>query len=411
MAAEQADGQLSTRAEWFGGWRVVLAAGVGAAAGLILYPYVSSLFIKHHTGEFGWTRGESSFASIAALAAGALAPLVGRLADTIGVRPVIVLGALGFAGACLGMSLQTGDLWLYYGLNFLLVFFGLGTTSITWARPVSATFVRSRGLALSAALSSVTLTAAVTPSLLNAVIEAQGWRAGWVMLGAMAVAGSALGLLLLPRVKPRLEAVVNSSRLGEAARTPAFWLLVAGMFIINIPSGGLMAQMAALVGDKGFRGADVAAIMSAFAVSVFFGRLIAGACLDRFPPQLVTFIAMGVPAIGCLLLLGQSAVLPLVISGIVLAGLSQGAEGDVGPFLIGRYFGLKAFGALMGSVNAAVVTGTGVGGVLFAQAHDHTGSYDVALWSGAGCFLVGACCFAMIGAARRVGGEKAAAAE
>jgi len=405
------EGHVSSRAEWFGGWRIVLAAGAGAAAGLILYPFVASLFIQHHTAAFKWSRGDASFASVASLIAGSLAPLVGRLADKVGVRPVIIIGALGFAGACIGMSLQNGNIWLYYALTFLLVFFGLGTTSITWARPINAVFVRSRGLALSTALSSVTLTAAITPPLLNFVMQTYGWRAGWVMLGLMAIAGSLLGLLLLPKVKPRPEAMLNSYRLGEATRTPAFWLLVAGMFIINIPSGGLMAQMAALVGDKGFDGATVASVLSAFAISVFFGRLIAGFCLDRFPPQLVTFIAMGVPAIGCLMLLGQSAYMPLVIAGIALAGLSQGAEGDVGPFLIARYFGLKAFGALMGCVNAAVVMGTGIGGILFAQAHDLTKSYDIALWSGAGCFVVGALCFAMIGATRRGRIEEDAAAD
>jgi predicted MFS family arabinose efflux permease len=221
------------------------------------------------------------------------------------------------------------------------------------------------------------------------------------MLGAMAVATAAIALMLMPKVTPRSEAIANSYRLGAAARTPSFWLLVAGMFIINIPSGGLMAQMAALVGDKGFDGATVASVLSAFAISVFAGRLIAGFCLDRFPPQLVTFASMALPAVGCLLLLGQSPYLPVVIGGIALAGLSQGAEGDVGPFLIGRYFGLKAFGALMGSVNAAVVAGTGVGGIVFAQAFDRTGSYDIALWAGAGCFLAGAVCFALIGVSRR----------
>lgn len=408
MSGHAPESHLSSVGEWRLGWRIVLAAGVGAAAGLILYPFIASLFIQHHTAAFKWTRGEASYASIASLIAGSLAPLVGRLADKVGVRPVIIIGAIGFGGACIGMSLQNGNIWLYYALTFLLVFFGLGTTSITWARTINAVFVRSRGLALSTALSSVTLTAAITPPLLNHVMATYGWRAGWVMLGAMAIAGSLLGLLLLPKVKPRPEAMVNSFRLGEATRTPAFWLLVAGMFIINIPSGGLMAQMAALLGDKKLDGATVASVLSAFAISVFVGRLIAGFCLDRFPTQLVSFIAMGVPAVGCLMLLGPSAYMPLVIAGIALAGLSQGAEGDVGPFLIARYFGLKAFGALMGCVNAAVVTGTGVGGVLFAQVHDFTNSYDVALWAGAGCFLVGALCFAMIGVSRRARAEEVA---
>lgn len=401
MSEESSPGGLSARQEWLGGWRVVLACAVGASSGLILYPFVASLFITHHVAAFGWTRGEAANASFATLGAGFLAPLVGRLADKIGVKPVIMVGTLGFASACAGQGLQPGDIRVYYALTFCLVFFGLGTTSITWARPVTALFVRSRGLALSTALSSVTLTAAITPPILNYVISTHGWRYGWFMLGAMALLAGVLALLMMPKVTPRREATINSYKLGEAARMPSFWLLVAGMFIINIPSGGLMAQMAALVGDKGFDPATVANVLSAFAISVFCGRLIAGFCLDRLPPQVVTFASMALPAVGCLLLLGQAAYLPLVISGIALAGLSQGAEGDVGPFLIGRYFGLQAFGALMGSVNAAVVGGTGVGGIVFAQAYDRTGSYDVALWFGAACFLIGACCFAVIGVTRR----------
>lgn len=411
MSDEIAPEGLSSRQEWAAGWRVVLACGIGAAAGLILYPFVASLFITHHVAAFGWTRGEAANASFATLGAGLMAPLVGRLADKIGVKPVIIIGTLAFASACAGQGMQNGDIRIYYALTFCLVFFGLGTTSITWARPVTALFVKSRGLALSTALSSVTLTAAITPPLLNHVITTYGWRSGWFMLGAMAIATAAVALLLMPKVIPRREAMANSYRLGAAARMPSFWLLVAGMFIINIPSGGLMAQMAALVGDKGLDGATVANVLSAFAISVFAGRLIAGFCLDRFPPQVVTFFCMALPAIGCLMLLGQSAFLPLVIGGIALAGLSQGAEGDVGPFLIARYFGLQSFGALMGSVNAAVVAGTGVGGIVFAQAHDRTGSYDVALWSGAACFLIGALCFAAIGVSRRSQATGAPAAE
>ena len=36
MSEHAPEGQLTTRAEWAAGWRVVLAAGVVAAAGLIL---------------------------------------------------------------------------------------------------------------------------------------------------------------------------------------------------------------------------------------------------------------------------------------------------------------------------------------------------------------------------------------
>ena len=386
---------LTARAEWRLGWRTLLAAGIGSATGLILYSYIVSRFLKHHVAEFGWSRGDAALASMATLAAGLLAPFIGRLADRIGIRVVIGVGALGFAGATLGLSTQSGVLWHYYGLIFLLVFFGLGTTSITWARAVSGAFDRTRGLALSVALSGVVISAALMPMALNAMIETQGWRAGWLLVGGVALAGAALALVLLPAAvgRPRKDNASQALELASALRTRAFWCLVVGMFLINIPSGGLMNQMAALVSDKGFSGAQVATVMSAFAASVAIGRLIAGVCLDRFPPSMVAFTAMALPAVGCLMLLGDGAILWAVIAGIVLAGISQGAEGDIGPYIVSRYFGLPGFGVIMGFVNAGVAAGTACGGILFGQTHDLRGDYDLALWIGAGCFLAGATLF------------------
>jgi OFA family oxalate/formate antiporter-like MFS transporter len=191
----------------------------------------------------------------------------------------------------------------------------------------------------------------------------------------------------------------KSTGLGEAVRQPAFWCLVLGMTIINIPSGGIMSSMAAIVADKGFGQADVAQVLSAFAVSVFLGRMISGVCLDRFYAPVVAFAAMGIPAIGCVLLAGGPFIVWVMLIGIVLAGLSQGAEGDVGPFLVSRYFGMASFGAIMGAVNAAVVGGTGIGGLLFGFVFDSYKSYDMALWVGAGCFLFGATLFLGVGLA------------
>jgi MFS family permease len=108
---------------------------------------------------------------------------------------------------------------------------------------------------------------------------------------------------------------------------------------------------------------------------------------------------MGIPAAGCVLLAGGPPMLAVMFVGIVLAGLSQGAESDVGPFLVTRYFGLESFGAIMGAVNAAVVGGTGIGGLLFGFVFDSYKSYDMALWVGGGCFLFGAMLFLGVGLA------------
>ncbi len=403
MRTEDAACRSAAIAEWRKGWPTVLAAAIGSSTGLILFSFIVSVFVRPQTEALGWTRGEAALSSISTLAAGLMAPLLGKLSDVWGVRPVILLGGIGYAAAAFGLSLQTGNLPMYYGLMFCLVFLGLGTSSITWARVVSTEFSRTRGLALSIALSSVTLTAAIMPIALTAVMGWATWRGAWALIGVVGFCGAMIGLLLLPkdagRRAPASEAAAPSSRLGDAIKQPAFWCLVLGMTIINIPSGGIMGSMAALVQDKGFKADDAAMVLSAFALSVFIGRLISGVCLDRFWPPFVAFVAMGIPAAGCVMLAGGPPVLAVMLVGIVLAGLSQGAESDVGPFLVTRYFGLGSFGAIMGAVNAAVVGGTGIGGLVFGLLFDRYGSYDVALWIGAGCFLLGATLFLGVGLA------------
>ncbi len=407
MSHGEATDRAGVIAEWRKSWRSVGAAAVGSSTGLILFSFIVSVFVRPQTEDLGWTRGEAALSSFSTLTAGLLAPLVGKLSDVWGVRPVVLLGGIGYAAAVFGLSLQNGYLPLYYGLMFLLVFLGLGTSSITWARVVSTEFRQSRGLALSVALSFVTVTAALMPVALVMVMGQAGWRGAWVLVGCVGLVGSLLGLLMLPkgagRVQRRdaaMQAREPSVGLGEAVRQPAFWCLVLGMTIINIPSGGIMSSMAAIVADKGFGAGDVAQVLSAFAVSVFIGRVIAGVCLDRFYPPLVAFLAMGLPAIGCVLLAGGPFIVSVMLIGIVLAGMSQGAESDVGPFLVSRYFGLTSFGATMGAVNAAVVGGTGIGGLLFGFVFDTYKSYDMALWVGAGCFAFGSCLFLGLGFAK-----------
>jgi MFS family permease len=342
---------MSKAQEWRQGWRAVAATGVGMATGISLYAYLTSLFLGPYQAAFGWTRGDVAGAAYFTLAGGLLTPLLGRLADRFGVRPVIVACTLGFALTCVGMASQNGDIRVYYGLVFLLVAFGMGTASATWTRIVSVAFDRARGLALSVALSFIAVTAMAMPPALQAIIDSSGWRAAWLALGALAVCGAFAGLMLAPRQEAREARLAGVQSLAQAARMPAFWLAVVGMFLINIPSGGVMNQMAALIGDKGFAPADAARVMSAFALSVILGRFLAGYCLDRFPAPYVAFVALALPAAGCVLLMDAAGASVLMVSmGIVLAGMSQGAEGDIGPYIIAQRFGFGAFGGMVGAL-------------------------------------------------------------
>ncbi len=384
-------------AEWASGWRSVLAAGLGTATGLSLFAYLTSIFIRQYTAEFGWTRADIAGAAWGTLAAGLLAPFVGRLADLYGSRPVIIASVTGFSLVCVAMALQPGELWVYYGLYFLLVLTGVGTGSLTWGRAVGQAFLAGRGFALATALAMVTITAAIMPVVLQAVIDAAGWRAAWLVLGGLCTAAGIAGLLIMPP-QPPVDRLAAKGSMAPVVRSSAYWLAVLGMFAINVPSGGLMNQMSVLISDRGFDPGEAAQVMSAFAVAVFVGRMVSGWLLDVVPARFVAFGSMVLPALGCVLLTqtGAGLVPYAVLFGIVLAGLSQGAEGDVGPYVLAGRFGMPAFGAMVGSLGAATTVGTAVGAMLFGRTHTATGTYDFALWVGAGCFVFGALCYLMI---------------
>lgn len=384
--------------EWKLGWRAILSSIIGMGMGVNLQYYVSSIFIKHYWQEFGWQRGEIANASIALLIAGFFAPVIGSCMDRFGPRPSFLVGLLVYASSCFGMAHMSGSILQYYILYFLMVSFGMATGVLMWSRVINGAFDKSRGLALSVGMASITFTAMFTPPLLHWVIEEHGWRAGWQMMGMLTLGFGFVTYLLMPAGRAATAKRVKSAGLGQAIRERDFWLAVFGMFILNIPSGGILNQMAALIDDKGLDGASVAFIMSAFALSVFIGRFATGISLDRFSMQWVSFIVFSMPAIGCAALAAADAHTPwLVAFGIILVGFSQGSEGDVGPFVIAKRFGIGSFGSLMGGIVFATSLGVALGSIIFGAIYDATGGYQFAYFVGMACFLAGGLSYLMIG--------------
>ena len=80
--------------EWREQWRMGTAALIGTAVSFSVWPSLSSLFIAPLQDAFGWSRGEIALAQNASLAAALLSPVLGRLIDRLGVRPVLIGGLL-----------------------------------------------------------------------------------------------------------------------------------------------------------------------------------------------------------------------------------------------------------------------------------------------------------------------------
>lgn len=100
--------------------------------------------------------------------------------------------------------------------------------------------------------------------------------------------------------------------------------------------------------------------------------------LDRFFASSVAVCFFCATTLG-VSLLWSGAAGALAFVAAVLVGLGQGAELDLIPYLVSRYFGLRAFGEIYGSAFAVFTLGGVVGPLLMGMGFDSTGSYRLAL--------------------------------
>ena len=67
----------------------------------------------------------------------------------------------------------------------------------------------------------------------------------------------------------------------------------------------------------------------------------------------------------------------------------MGAEFDVIPFLVTRYFGLRKFGVIYGINISTFSIGTGLGPAMMGFGYDHYGNYDTSIMVAMGALIVG----------------------
>ena len=379
------------RAEWRAGWTVVAGAGLGLGVALPAWNYYASLFVAPLTQAFGWTRGQFAAATALSLFGAFAAPVIGRLADRFGARPVLVAGLLGYAAVLSALSAQSGSLKAYGALIVLHTGIGLAAGGAIFCRAVAGWFAAARGLALGLTMTGVPIAAALITPTLQAVMTAQGWRAGYLFLAVLAVGIGIPAVLLLVRERPiERERPVEGSSWRDILRSGRFWLLFASLIPVNTAGTGVMSQMAPLLTDGGLSPASAAWLLSVFAGAVMVARLAAGWAIDRYPSHIVAAVVTGTPALGCLLLLGAGSSTAWAAAALALIGVQQGAEIDLVGYLLARLFGLKHYASAYGACVLALGLSGAAGVYLFGALYDATGSYAEALALSAGGYALGA---------------------
>ena len=366
--------------------RVLAACTIGNVVGKTAAVHsVFGLFLVPLSQSFGWPRASISMVlGIMALTGAIVYPLAGRWADRHGARKMLILGNLAFGTAIMALSFTNGSLALFYGTFFLVSLAGSIASTPIYSKVVADWFSEGRGTALgiSAGVGSGVGSVAI-PVAAALVVSAYGWRAGYVAVGAIVLVVGFPALWLWLRDAPRDavragEVAGDGLSLGEAARQRSFWLI-----LVAIASGAgcttaIFSHVVPIVGEHGFGVATGTAVVSIFALVGSGWQIATGRLLDRIDnPRIV--IPMYAMAIGGLALLEFGGSTAALMLGGVLLGIGLGAQYGALPFFIARYFGLRAFGAIIGVMYSAVIAAQGITPVLLDAVYDAQGSYRTAI--------------------------------
>ena len=115
---------------------------------------------------------------------------------------------------------------------------------------------------------------------------------------------------------------------------PAFWIMLAAFFLVNLPFTLATSRSRLVVLAQGLTDGTAAVMVSVFALSSMGGRIISGGALDYCPAHLIAAIDFALPFVGLLLLASAFDTVPAVALAIGLIGLRFGGEGDIVPYLV-----------------------------------------------------------------------------
>lgn len=399
------------------GWPIVMSAMLGIGLGLSPLPFYSlGSLAPELAKEFGWgfaqMMGGLSIMTAVVLIAG---PLIGMLADRMGVRQVVLISVPLFGLSFMTFALGNGSIEMFYVSWALVAVAGAGTLPITWTRAVNNWFDVSKGLALGLALLGTGLFGYMAKPLIAWLINDYGWRTAYVVLGALPLliswpiaffcfrdVGSATDTAAQRRAaEVARRAQSPGLTFGEALREWRFWILAFAFIPISFAVGGPIPNMENILKSAGFEGQQVVTLASLIGLSVIAGRIIGGWLIDRIWAPGVAFVMLGAPAVACWIIAQGHIDVTMAAVTIVMIGFAAGVEYDLMAFLVARYFGMKSYGGIYGALYGFFALGAGIGPVVFGLAYDKSGSYAQPLLMSGGLFLIGAVLLLCLGRYRK----------
>ena len=350
--------------------------------------------------EFGWLRAEFSLAiAIQNLAWGIGQPLFGAMAEKIGDRKAIVLGAVIYA---LGLILSAGaDTPIAHQTYAWLVGFGIAGTGfgVILAVVGRAASDDNRSMALAVVTAAGSAGQIFGAPLAEWLMGMMSWQMVFVVFAAAILSM----ILTLPFMRAPVQ--VNRAELEEAMGTillrafkdPSYTLIFLGFFSCGYQLAFITAHFPAFVTEMcgpilagsalHNMGITTTSALGAVAISLIGaanvgGTLLAGWAGKRYLKKyLLAGIYTGRTIIAAIFILMPITPLSVVIFSVAMGSLWL-ATVPLTSGLIAHIYGLRYMGTLYGIIFFSHQLGSFVGVWLGGRMYDAYGTYTTVWWIG-----------------------------
>lgn len=340
-----------------------------------------------------WSRGDLKLRGLITLAlTGLLAPFIGILIDRIGVKLLMMVGAivLSLSFFAYGSITNIKHMYLIHAVfSIVLVACGLNVAVIL----VSNWFVKLRGTAIGLAVMGTSLGGAILAPLFGGwMADGMHWRdafqlasvipATLFLLAALVVKNkpSDVGLVPYGFSNDASNEQVDLSQHGltyhEAIKTKSFWSIAVIAMFTFYTLLGLQANLILHLQDLGFDIQSAAAGLAMLFTPALIGKFAFGLIADRVKGNRLLYANLTLMLLGlCGLLVTDKTT---VLFTVAIIGFAWGGFYTLLQLNAVNNFGLKASGKLLGTITVLDALGGGLGIFLTGKMFDMYGSYQPA---------------------------------
>lgn len=380
-------------------WILVgLAIMVGVAKGGIMN--AGGLFLTPVTEDLGMGVGSLSlYFSISAIITMIFLPIAGKMMAKYDIRMLLIVAVILQAGSFAMFGLMN-SVWGWYLFCIPMSIGSIFVCQMAGPVLINNWFKKHNGLAMGIMVASGGLFGAILQPMAGNLIDSQGWRNTYFILGAIVMVIVIPIVLLTIRMAPQQKGLqaLGEDEVKVDEKTPSTPVMAQGisaavarkssafyalfMFFFFITAIGSFGQhVAPFAMGLGYDVTFAGGAMGGWSVGVLLGALTFGILSDKIGAKNTALFAMilGLVPIVILLVMPENSTmfsLAIGIYGFVVASI-----GTLGPLLTSALFGNKEYS----EIYASAVIGLAVAGIValagYGYIYELTGSYTTVLIS------------------------------